>query len=146
MQLQPTRTEARRIVACLIAFWVAGGIAELGGLYESTSAVVPAMFFGGFAALLVFFWTVYSVAGRETGRSAWWYMGFRRPRLRGPDGIWRSGREGWGLTFKLMDPRWHARVVRTTGWNAVLTGGALLGAFVLAIVAAVHMFTSPLGP
>jgi hypothetical protein len=141
MDLQPTRTEARRIVACLMTFWVVGGVLELGGLYDS--AIGTAMFLGAFGAGIVLFWTIYSVAGRETGRTVWSFMGFRRPRLRGADSIWKSGAEGWRVTFKLMDPRWYARVVRTTGWNVILTGGALLAAFILILFTAVHSFTPP---
>ena len=130
VELSPTPPEARRLVASITAFWLIAGLWPLGD-DRDLGVLAFALVVAALAAGTVFYWTLYTVGARETGRRAREYMGWYRPRLRGPDSVFKIGQEGWGMLLKSLDPRWWSRVVRTTGWPVRITAAVLLGSLAL---------------
>lgn len=116
MDLLPTRLEARLIIFCLVAFWLSFGTVALAADPQPPGWALG-LFFVGFASGGLFYWTVFRIAGRTTGRSPWVYLGFRLPRFSGPDSAWKIATEGWRILFTIIDPRWHIRVIRAAGWS-----------------------------
>lgn len=120
VEVQPTTSEARRIVASLVTCWVASSFLSVADESVSLPAFVIA-----FAAMICLYWTLFAVGGRETGHSARDYMGWRIP-FRGHT---PTGREGWTILLKLVNLRWWSSVVKT-GWPTTLTTAALCGSLV----------------
>jgi len=121
-------------VLCASIFWVGGSVLSLTG--ETPELWFVPVFVVSFASIAWFYWTLFSIAGRETGRSPWAYFGFRIPRLHGPDNVFAFGREGWSVLLKLLSPGWWAQVIRATGWPFALTAACLVGSLALVVVAA----------
>jgi hypothetical protein len=143
MELRPTRTEARLLVACISVFWLIGGGFAL---FASTTTqqsdeqpnpliVLPfALAFGAGIALYV---VLFRIAGRETGRSPFEFV---FPMRRRPNEGWlAAGLDGWRVILKLVDPRWYALLVRTTEWNRFATGALLLGSFLWVVATGIVM-------
>lgn len=127
VELVPTELEARRLVASITVFWLAGGLWPVDdAITEDYAPIGLAVVLIALAAGTVFYWVLYTVGARETGRSARDYMGFRLPRLRGSDNMFAIGAEAWSILLRSLDPRWWARVIRTTGWPFGLTAVVLL--------------------
>lgn len=139
LRLEPSRGEARRIVAGVQAFWLAAGVGFR--LAAETPAFAP-LFVAGFAAGLLFYWTVFVVAARELGRpvSSFWYPFPRHT----PPGERRWRRRGtWPVLFRIIDPRWwHSVVAPATGWP-VLAVDAVMVLGLVAVIAS--SFGGPAG-
>lgn len=109
-----------------MTFWLIAGLG---------ASVAPVLIVVALIAGAILYWTLYTAGGRSTGRTARDYFGWRMPRLRGPDGIAAVGGEGWAILLKLLDPRWWALVVHTTGWPVGITTASLLGSLGVAVLA-----------
>lgn len=124
--LEPTRSEARRIVAFVIGFWALGG--SSGFLFDPESPVALVLVLPALACGFAFYWAVFSVAGREAGRSAWWYFN----SFPGRDLRLRS-REVRAVLLRIINPRWWHRVAQATGWPAGMVDVALVAALAYAV-------------
>lgn len=133
MEVSPSPQEARRLVSGVVTFWLSSALLSSTG--ESMEPWEGPVFLVALVSIYVFYGTLFSVSGRETGRSAWFYFVPRLPRLRGPDNMMAVGREGWTVLLKAVNPFWWARVVRTTGWPVWLTAVALVGSLALVVSA-----------
>jgi hypothetical protein len=131
--LQPTKSEARRLVAYVFAFWASFAAVTQ---FDTLPAWATVVFLGGFVAVGMFYVTVFRIAGRELERRLRSFFG----PFGGHNGsFWQRGREDYGVLFRIADPRWwHRTVIPETGWPRVLVEVALLGALLADLPGALH--------
>lgn len=131
--LDPTQAEARRLVGCLVGYWLLFAVALLRNSDLLLLLMLPAA-----ALLLFFFWIVLRIVSRETGRPLGMYL---NPFLALRKGrYWEMAREGLSWQWKLLSPRWIGRVVRRTGWNFQLTIAMLVISLCLALLGLTRSF------
>lgn len=133
VRLEPSRREARLIVVSIQVFWLVFGLGL--GVIVGNPLLLPVALLG-LACGFVFYWIVYRVAAREFGRStASWLPFSRNDRKRS---FAQRGREDWGVTFKIIDPRWwHSVVAPATGWPVVLVDVLMVAGVVSAVAGAI---------
>ena len=134
VRLEPSRREARLIVVSIQVFWLVAGLGF--GVIVGNPLLLPVVLLG-LGSGLVFFWIVYRVAAKELGRTtgSFWVPFSRNDRKRS---FAKSGREDWGVTFKIIDPRWwHSVVAPATGWPVFLVDVLMVTGVVGAVAGAI---------
>lgn len=130
MRLEPTRREARWLVALLVAYWVVGS--------ALTVAPTFAMFLVAFALGASWFWTLFGMAGRCLGHTRGYFLVGLRAGEPGTS-WWRRGKDANRVLLTVVDPRWwHTTVAPATGWSVILVD--VLLAMALVGVVAVALF------
>jgi hypothetical protein len=127
LELDPSRSEARRIVVGLFIYWFLFGL-----MLFTRSSVLFFVMPVSLIALLVVLWTAMRIATRESELLSRYYF---NPFLAVKEGqYWATVREGWGLQARLMSPRWFTQVARKTGWSVPLTMGLLVIALAVGLI------------
>lgn len=91
------------------------------------------VFLGAFLAGGYFYWVLYSIGARETGRRTKDFY-FPTHRIKGDSRA--LGRDGWVILLKLLSPRWWGTLVRSTEWPGLLVVVLLLSTLMLGFVGA----------
>jgi hypothetical protein len=117
LDLAPTRTQARRLVALLTGFWLLWGIGVACWLVSAVGVgVVPLV--AAMACLFVFYGHLYSTATGRTGM-AWGFLLGRRTRRSARRLLWRPALQVVTRRAELERTGWPVRTIRA-GWALLL--------------------------